>query len=511
MEILSRTSDGLKRAYVVFLSQKELDGAEQIQLQQIAKRVKLHGFRPGKVPLNIIKKMYGASVVAESKKKAIDDTVIAIFKEEQLNPFLGYKYDILKEDEKGIEFEVKFELKPEVELKDMSSIELTKLVVPVTEEPINKVLENIRQHTPYWCDDVDATEVKNSGKIVVDLSIINGPKKLKKYTGEVEIEMESPHILDVFRENLVGAKIGEVRQFSVKYPDSFGDKTLAGKNITYSANVKKILKSYIADLDDDFAKKCGYDNLEKMKEWARDYLSASYDKTSRDILKRDLMEKIAQMYDFPVPDSMVNLEQKNIRMQLESEAKRLGKEFNSKVEEGCTKLAVEKIRVTSVLMRLAKEYNVEATNQEIDLALRNVASMYPGREKAVIDTYVSKPEMLHVLVASIKENKVIDILLEKVKIKEKEVSFEELKARDEETFDFFQDEGDKAGEDKSQEPKKATKKAASEPKTKQSSKKKAVEASSADTTEEEKPAPKKRAASTKKSSTKKKADVAEGE
>ena len=167
--------------------------------------------------------------------------------------------------------------------------------------------------------------------------------------------------------------------------------------------------------------------------------------------------------------------------------------------------------MTSVLMRLAKEYNVEATNQEIDLALRNVASMYPGREKAVIDTYVNKPEMLHVLVASIKENKVIDILLEKVKIKEKEVSFEELKARDEETFDFFQDEGDKAGEDKSQEPKKATKKAASEPKTKQSSKKKAVEASSADTTEEEKPAPKKRATSTKKSSTKKKADVAEGE
>jgi len=440
MKVLSRTSDGLKRCYNVLITLEEVERVKMGKLQEIAKKVKMDGFRPGKVPLNIVDRLYGESVAAESKQTAIDNTARKILSDEKLSISFNYVTNIVKEDKKGIEFEMKFELIPSFELYDFSKIELVKYAAEVPEEETVKILEDIRKSAKNWKEDTKAKKVAEGQKITIDLNMLSKVKKHKNDKIEnLEIVVGDETLVDDFWKHLMGAKINDTVEFDINYPENFSDHALAGKKIHYSAVIKKIFKAEEFKMDDEFAKSIGYENLEKAKTWAKSRAVAKYDYISKDIMKRDLLDKITEMYDFDVPSNMIDAEEKEVVKQIKLEAERLKKEFTPEIEKECHDIAIKRVRLGFVIAEIAKREKIRVSRNEVVQAIRNIAMMYPGQEKSIFDMYYNRPEAASAIIGPVLESKVVDYLLGEISKKEKKCSIEELIAIDEEPFDFFKD------------------------------------------------------------------------
>lgn len=440
MEILSKENDRLGRCYAIKISQKELDDTFAVKLQEAAKRIRLDGFRPGKAPFDVVKRMYGNSLIAESKKTAMDNACKKIIEDEKLLIAFDYVTKVLKEED-GIEFTMSFELVPTFELKSLSDIVIDKYVAEITEKEITEILEKVKENCPKWVEDTSSKKVKVGQKISADLAMeITINKKLqKKDLKNLDIIVEDKTPDYDFRKHLIGAEIGEVRDFSVKYPSDFEDKSIAGKAVHYKIAVKKIFKSEKHKLDNDFAKVIGHEDLEKAKIWAKNQAAAKYERISYEIMRRDILSKISSMYNFEVPLNMLDFENKEVVLQIKSEAKRLGKEFTPHIQEECRKIAEERVRLGFVVSQIAKKEKITITSNEIARAVDNIAAMYPGRERNVRNMYTSNRSSLKVIIGILTETKVVDFLLKSIKVNEKKCSVEKLISLDEEEFDFFKD------------------------------------------------------------------------
>ncbi|MDR2157733.1 MAG: trigger factor [Holosporaceae bacterium] len=464
MKILGKTSDGLKRCYNVLISKEEMDSALTLKLQEIAKKVRLDGFRSGKVPLDIVKRMYGEQASVESKKFAVETAAKKILNDEKLLTSFGYLTDIIKDEGNELEFSLKFELIPSFELKEISDIELRKRVAKITDKEVDETLETIRKGHKKWVECGKTQKVQEGQKAIIDLALKTANKKLKNgEINDLEVVIGDETLVDDFWKHLLGAKLAETREFFITYPSSFEDKTLAGKTMEYKATIKKILNPEEHKFDDEFAKSIGYENLEKAREWARSLCISKYDYMSKDIMRRDLLDKMSYMYDFDVPQNMTDIENKEVSRQIEEEAKKLGKEFTPAIREECRKIAESRVRLGFVIAEIAKKEKITVSKNEISQSIKNIATMYPGHEKEVWDAY-TRSDAIQAMVGPILETKVINFLFDKIKIKEEKCSIKELIDLDEETFDFFKEE-----------PKPKSKKSASKtPNTKSSVKKSSV-------------------------------------
>ena len=479
MKVLSRTSDGLKRCYNVLITLKEVEQVEEIKLREVAKKMKVDGFRPGKVPVNVARRLYGDSIAGEAKQTTIDNTARKILADEKLSISFNYVTNIVKEDKNGIEFEMKFELIPSFELCDFSKIELVKHTAEVSDEETMKILEDIRKSSKNWKEDTKAKKVSEGQKVEIDLNMLT---KIKKHKNEkienLEIVVGDDTLVDDFWKHLVGAKINDTVEFDINYPENFSDHALAGKKIHYSAIIKKIFKAEEFKMDDEFAKAIGYEDLEKAKTWAKSRAVSRYDYISKDIMKRDLLDKITEMYDFEVPSNMIDAEEREVVKQIKIEATRLNKEFTPEIERECREIAVKRVRLGFVVAEIAKREKLNVSRNEVIQAIRNIAMMYPGQEKTIFDMYYNRPEAASAIIGPVLESKVVNYLLDKISTKEEKCSTEELVAIDEEPFDFFKDDADKKPKKKTSakksEKKTSEKKSESEAKEAAPSKKKAV-------------------------------------
>ncbi len=482
MEVLNRTSDGLKRCYNVLIQPKELEQALEVKLQETAKKVRLDGFRPGKVPVDVVKRMYGEALQEEAKKTAITNAANKIIKDEKLAISFNYATNIEKDDKKGLEFSMKFELIPSFELKPVDKIELTKHVAEVTDKEVSDILEEIRKEQKKWVKDEKAKKVAEGHKVTIDMSLVaNNQQHKKNPVKELDIVIGDKTLVDDFWKHLIGAKIDETKEFDIVYPHNFGDKSLSGKKLTYKATVKQIFKAEEFKLDDEFAKALGYENLEKMRVWAKSGAIKKYDLLTKEILRRDLLEHISDMYDFDIPENMLKAEYPNVENQIAAEAKRLGKELTPAIKEECTKIAKSRVRLGFIVSEISKREKIVVTRNEIAQAIRNIAMMYPGHEKSIIDLY-SRRDTVQAVAGPILEGKVVDHLLQQMKIKEVKCSVKELVEIDEEPFEFFADVS-------------ATKSKKAAPKKKETAEKKPSEKA----TEKKEAAPKKKSGNTKKS------------
>ncbi|MDR2067776.1 MAG: trigger factor [Holosporaceae bacterium] len=438
MEIIKKTADGLAGSYNVLVSADELDAAMTAKLKETAAKTRLDGFRPGKAPLDIVKRMHGSSLQSKAKESAIASAISKVLKDEKLSIY-HYETNILKEDANGLEFILKFELIPTFELQDISGIEIGKYVAEIDPKEIESVLESIRKERKNWVEDETAQKVEKGQKIIIDLSRVKPDKNSRDDAiKNLEIMVGGETVVDDFWKHLIGAKISETREFSINYPDGFRNKALAGKSIAYRALVKKILKAQEHKLDDEFAKSLGHENLEKLREWTKSQIASKYDGISRDIMKRDLLDKLSAMYNFDIPQGMLNLETEEVVNQISGEGKRLGKEITPEIKKECVKIAASRVRLGLVVAEIAKREKIRVTKNEISQTINNIAAMYPGRERAIWNMY-NQSNAMRTIAAPILEQKVIDFLFGKIKISEKKCSTKELIAIDEEPFDFFKD------------------------------------------------------------------------
>ncbi|MFN4141615.1 trigger factor [Aestuariivirga sp.] len=451
MQVTETLSAGLRREYKVVVNAAELDKELNAKLVDLSKRANIRGFRPGKVPVSHLRRVYGKSAMAEVVQDTIDSKSKALLEEKKLKP--AYQPEVkLPEDQAEVEaimdgkgdlaFSVALEVIPDFEVKDHSGLELTRHVVEVTEDQIQETLKRIASQSKGFGDKEGAAATGD--RVTINfVGTIDGTPFEGGTAEDVSLELGSGQFIPGFEEQLVGAKAGDEVTVKVTFPADYGVAELAGKPAEFATKVTKVEGAQEAEIDDEFAKKMGLEDLGKLKDMVKERMAAEFAQMTAMKLKRDVLDALDKEYSFDLPEKLVDAEFNGIWNALTGEMNRSGKTFadENTTEEEARKeyraIAERRVRLGLVLGTMGEKEGVQVTEQELQNALMGRMRQFPGQEKMVIDYYRKNPAAMMELRGPIFEQKVVDSIVAKANVSEKAVSKDELQA-------MVQDEEDQA-------------------------------------------------------------------
>jgi trigger factor len=446
MQITETTNSGLKRELKVVIGAEELDNKLEARLVDLKDKVQIKGFRPGKVPVTHLRKMYGRSVMAEVLQETVTETSKNALTERDERP--AFEPEIkLTEDKEEIDqimdgkadlaYTMAFEILPEIELEDMSSYKFEKLVAEVDEKEhqqgIDQVLEGRVDYAAV------EREAQDKDRVTIDfLGRIDGEAFEGGTAEDTPVILGQGQFIPGFEEGLMGSKAGDEKDVTTTFPEEYQVDTLAGKEAIFEVKVKEVAEPKTPELNDEFATSMGLENVEKLKEAVKEKLQEELDTVSKNRLKRELLDKLEESYQFELPEKLVTSEFDAIWGQLTSEMAQKNKSFE---DEGTTEeeerkkyqgIAERRVRLGLVVSEIGSKNELKISDEEVQQALINKASQFPGQERQVLTFYQQNPQALAELRAPLFEEKVVDFILELASVSEKKVSIDELTKFDEE-------------------------------------------------------------------------------
>ncbi len=433
MQVTETNADGLKREFKVVVPADKLEQRTQDRLAEIAREVKLPGFRPGKVPMKIVRQKYGASIMGEVLEQAVNDGTGAAIAEKGLKPALQPKVEITSYAEgKDLEFTVAVEVLPEITAMDFATITLEREKASVPDAEVDETLGRIAER--YEGSEAVSRESKSGDVVVIDFVGKKDGVAFDGGTAEAySLKLGSGTFIPGFEDQLVGKKADDKVEVQVTFPEGYGNEDLAGKPATFDVTVKEVREPTPAVLDDELAKKLGMDSLDALKQAIRDEVTRELDGLARTKLKRKLLDVLADNHDFQVPEGMVEQEFEHIWKQVsqDREQGRVDPSDEGKDEDTLKaeyrKLAERRVRLGLLLADVGQKNTVQITQDDLNKALIEEARRYPGQEHMVFQYYKNNPDALNSLRAPLFEDKVIDFILELAKVTDTEVSAEDLR------------------------------------------------------------------------------------
>lgn len=441
MQITEVNTDGLKRTLKVTVGQNELGERFNERLGEIKDRVQLKGFRKGKVPLAHIKKLYGRSLMAEVLEQAVRETSSKAISERNERPAMQPAID-MPEDQNEIEkvisgeadlaYSMSFEVLPEITIMDLSKLELERLVVEVTPEAIDEVIEDLKKRSTTY-EPEEGRVAANGDRVTLDfVGKIDGVPFEGGEDTDMQVIVGQGNFIPGFEEGLVGVKAGDEKVVKATFPEAYQEEKLAGKEADFEVKVKEVAAPKLPEVNDEFAKTLGAENVDNLKELVTQQLQQEYLQAARVKLKRELLDELEKAHNFELPPSLVDNEFESIWKQLADSMLREGKSFEDegKTEEESRaeyrKLAERRVRLGLVIGEIGDKNKIQVSQDELRRALVEQARRYPGQEKFVYEYYEKTPGALAQLRAPIFEDKVVDHVLEEAKPSEKTVSKADL-------------------------------------------------------------------------------------
>jgi trigger factor len=442
MQVTETLSQGLKRAYKVVLPVGDLSARLESQLNEMKNKAQIKGFRPGKVPLGHLRKMYGKSIMAEVMQEAVNEANRKIIDDNSLRLAREPKIDF-PEDQAEIEkalsaegdlaYSVNIEVLPKFDIGQFDDISLEKLVVEIPESEVDDaVLRMADRNRTFTVRDAGGYAEKGD-KVSIDfVGKIDGEVFEGGSGTDIDVVLGSNTFIPGFEEQLEGIKVGEARVVNVTFPAEYNAAHLAGKAASFDVTAKVISFPGEVTIDDEFAKGFGLDDLAKLREAVRANLEGEFSRMSREKLKRTLLDTLDGRYSFDLPESLVEQEFNGIWSQVESEQQRSGKTFadeNTTEEAARTdyrKIAERRVRLGLLLAEVGEKAEVKVTDDELSAALVERVRQFPGQEKAVWDYYRNNAEALASVRAPLFEEKVVDHIVAMAKVTDKVVSKDEL-------------------------------------------------------------------------------------
>ncbi|WP_137390502.1 trigger factor [Rhodoligotrophos defluvii] len=451
MQVTETLNEGLKRELKVVVGAQELESQLEQRLHEIKDQVRVRGFRPGKVPVNHLRRLYGRSLMAEVVQKTVDDSSQKAIAERNEKP--AYQPQIaLPEDKEGIEqiiegkadlaYTMSFEIVPSFEVGDFSGIELEKEVAPVDEADIDDALANIARNYREFEPRGEGETAKIGDQVTLDfVGKIDGEPFEGGSGTDAKLELGSNSFIPGFEDQLIGLKAGESTVVHVTFPEDYGVERLAGKPATFDVTMKEVAAPKELAIDDEFAKKLGLEDLATLRQRIRDQIASEYEQVSRSKLKRQLLDRLDERYEFALPERLVEDEFQQIWRSLTAEMEREGRSFedeNTTEEQARAeyrRIAERRVRLGLLLGRVGEQANVSITDQELQQAMINRARQFPGQERQVFEFYRSNPQAMLELRGPIFEEKVVDHIIAQSKVSEKPVTREALYADPDEGHD----------------------------------------------------------------------------
>jgi trigger factor len=442
MEVTETLSDGLKREFQVQVPAADLEARVAERLGELKDRVQLRGFRPGKVPVTHLRKIYGKAVMAETIEAVIRELNAQIVSERGLKLAMEPKVTIPNEasavekvigGQSDLAYTLALEILPKIELADFKGIKLERQVAEVTETQVNDALQKIAEQNRPFAVKAEGAKVEKGDRIVIDFTgRIDGAPFEGGTGGDVGVNVGAGTFLPGFEDQLVGMTVGETRVVKVTFPDNYLNTQLAGKSAEFDVTVKSLEAPGQVTLDDAFAKSLGLESLDKIKEAVKGRLQQEHAALSRQKLKRQLLDKLDEMHKFALPPTLAEDEFKNVWTTVENDLKAQGRTFadegttEEKAREEYRAIAERRVRLGLVLAEIGEKNKITVTEEEITRTIVERARQVPGREQEVWEYYRKTPAAVAAVRAPIFEEKVVDFLIELATVTEKQVSREDL-------------------------------------------------------------------------------------
>jgi trigger factor len=440
MQITETNAEGLKREFKVVVASDDIEQKVKDKLVEIGRQVRLPGFRPGKVPMQVLRKRYGASVMGEVLEGAVSDSSAQAMREHGLRPAMQPQIEIVSFKEGAdLEYKMAVEILPDIAPVDFPALTLERLRPEVPDAEIEKALHRIAQ--PHRKSEAVDRPAERGDVAVIDfVGRVDGTEFPGGSAKDHSLELGSGRFIPGFEDQLIGAKAGEHRAVKVTFPTEYGSEELAGKDAEFAVDVKEVRALKDANIDDELATDLGLESLEALKKAIRNQLEREYGGVARQRLKRALLDQLAANYTFPVPSGMVDLEFETIWKQFEEARAQSKDEVAEEAGKSDDELKAEyrgiaerRVRLGLLLSEVGRVNSISVNQDEVNRALGEEARRHPGHEKQVIEFYRKNPEALANLRAPLFEDKVVDFVIEMASVTDRSVSIEELLRVDEET------------------------------------------------------------------------------
>jgi trigger factor len=430
-------NEGLKRAFMLTIPAEDIEARVEQEVKRIAPQIRMPGFRPGKVPPNLIRKMHGESLRGDALQGAVQEGVQQLLTEQKIRPALQPQVELNEGYEPGKDAEIKVSLEalPDVPPPDIGDLKLDRLTVEPDEKAVDEQIGQLASQNKRWEDADKKYAAANGDLVVMDFE---GEVEGKPFEGgkgeDMSIELGSGRLIPGFEEQLVGAKSGDTREVKVTFPEDYPVENLKAKDALFAITVKGVKTAGETKVDEEFAKSLGLNDLEQLKGLVRDQQAQELNGLTRTHMKRQLLDQLAGRHDFPVPESMVEAEYENILGQLRHEASHEADPQAAlaeiEAESGeYRRIAERRVRLGLLLSEIGSANGVEVTEQEMNRLIMQAASQYQGKDRETFIRYIQQEPMAAAqLRAPLYEDKVVDFLFSKANISERKATRAELEA-----------------------------------------------------------------------------------
>ena len=430
-------NQGLKRAFMLTIPAQDIEARVDKEVKRLAPQVRMAGFRPGKVPPNLIRKMHGESIQRDALDIAVRDGVQELLQQQKLRPALQpqVELDETYEPGKDAQVSVKLEALPDLPPAEIGELKLDRLTVEPDEDAVEAQLKQLASANKAWTDAPAGHAAALGDQVVMDFVGSVDGVKFEGGAGEgMALELGSGQLIPGFEDGLVGATAGEQRDVDVTFPEDYQAANLAGKAAVFACTVTAVKTAGEAQIDEDFAKTLGLQSLEQLRGLLRDQQQQELNGLTRTHMKRQLLDQLAARHDFVVPESMVEAEYENIMRQLRHEASHEADPQAALAEieteaADYRKIAERRVRLGLLLSDIGQGNNIDITQQEMNRLIGQASSQYQGKDRERFVQYIQQePAAAAQLRAPLYEDKVVDFLFGKAEISERTATRAELEA-----------------------------------------------------------------------------------
>ena len=448
MQVTETLSQGLKHEFQISVPAADLDAKADAKLVDLKDKVRLNGFRPGKVPVTHLKKIYGRSVMAETIDQTIRDTNTQLFTERGFRlaaepkitmPTEQKEVEELLAGKSDLTYTVAIEVVPPIQLADFKSFAVEKLVAEVTDADVDEAVNRIAEQNRSYVAKGEGAKAESGDRVTVNFKGTIDGTPFDGGTGEnIEVVIGSNTFIPGFEDQLIGIAAGETRTVKATFPKNYASTALAGKDAEFETTATVVEAPQPVEVNEEFAKTLGVESLDKLKEALRGRLTAEFAVATRQRVKRALLDRLDETHKFEAPQTLVdeefNLMWNSIKAEMELGGKTFADENTTedKAKEEYRGIADRRVRLGLVLSEIGEKNKITVTDDEVGRAVIERARSMPGREKEVWDYYRNNANALAQLRAPIFEDKVVDFILELANVTEKKVTREELYKDDEE-------------------------------------------------------------------------------
>jgi len=447
MQVTETATDGLKREYKVVITAEDMATRIDARLAELQRTIKLKGFRPGKVPVDLLKRQFGDSIRGEVVQQTLQETSGEAINQQGVRPAAQPSVEDLSFDEgKDLEYVMAVEIMPEIETGDFSGYAVENLAIEVTDNEVDEAVERLRERAKTFVETDDKYKAKDGDALRIDfVGSIDGEEFDGGKAEDHMAEIGSGRLLPEFEASLAGKKTGESYTVAVPFPDDYGAEHLAGKTASFDITVKEVRTVTTPELDDEFAKGQGAEDLEDLRKQMAERLAGEYKQISRQRTKRLLLDQLSETYDFDVPPSLAETEFNSIWAQVEQEldqkhdhdhdgdhdhdhdhGEEVSDEKREEMKAEYHNIALRRVRLGLLLSEVGRVNEIQVTPEDMQQAVIERARQFPGQEAMVVQYYQENPNAIQELTAPILEDRVVDQILTQVKVSERTLTAEEF-------------------------------------------------------------------------------------